>query len=162
MHGPDTLDRLLVQVCRLHHGRAHTLLEALSLYRGQPPLLHIVAHEDGLSHSDIAARLHVTPATVSKMVSRMEKTGVLTTRSDPADQRVSRVYLTEEGYALMAMAERQMAQLEVEAFAGFTPGEREQMQGYLTRIRTNLLAAAGDCAWEIQDKECEGEVVVSG
>lgn len=148
MHGPDTLDHLLVQVCRLHHGRAHTLLEALGLYRGQPSMLYILAGEGGLSHSDLAARLHVTPATISKMVSRMEKNGILITRGDSADQRISRVYLSDEGYALMAAAERQMQQLEAEAFAHFEPQERDQMQAYLVRIRDNLLGVVGECSLE--------------
>lgn len=157
MHESDTLDRLMAQVCRLHHGRAHALLEALGLYRGQPALLHIVAHNEGISHSDIAARLHVTAATVSKMVSRMEKNGVLLTRSDPGDQRVSRVHLNEGGRALLRAAESQLAQLEAETFAGFSLDDREQMQDYLSRIRDNLLAVMGDAAWDPPHKSCNEE-----
>jgi hypothetical protein len=37
---PESLDFLLVQICRLHHARAHTLLEEFGLYRGQPPVLY--------------------------------------------------------------------------------------------------------------------------
>ena len=155
MYESDSLDRCLVQVCRLHHGRAHTLLEALGLYRGQPPLLHIVAHNEGLSHSDIAARMHVTPATVSKMISRLEKNGILLTRSDPLDQRISRVYLQEGGRALLREAEGQMQQLEAESFAGFTAGEREQMRDYLLRVRDNLLGVMGETAWDPPVKSCE-------
>jgi MarR family transcriptional regulator, organic hydroperoxide resistance regulator len=155
MYESDSLDRLMAQVCRLHHGRAHTLLEALGLYRGQPPLLHIVAHNEGLSHSDIAARMHVTPATVSKMISRMEKNGILLTRSDPQDQRVSRVYLQEGGRALLREADGQMQQLDVESFAGFTDEEREQMRDYLFRIRDNLLAVMGESVCGPPHKGCE-------
>jgi MarR family transcriptional regulator, organic hydroperoxide resistance regulator len=155
MYESDSLDRLMAQVCRLHHGRAHTLLEALGLYRGQPPLLHIVAHNEGLSHSDIAARMRVTPATVSKMISRMEKNGILLTRSDPQDQRISRVYLQEGGRALLREADGQMQQLEAESFAGFTAEEREQMRGYLFRVRDNLLAVMGDAVCGPPHKGCE-------
>ncbi|MGC9349558.1 MAG: MarR family winged helix-turn-helix transcriptional regulator, partial [Anaerolineae bacterium] len=110
--GPGSLHSLLVQISKLHYARARSLLDELGLYRGQPPLLHVLAHEEGLSHSDLAARLHVTPATMSKMVSRMEKAGVVRTGSDPDDQRVSRVYLTDHGRDLHRQAQARMEQLE--------------------------------------------------
>jgi DNA-binding MarR family transcriptional regulator len=161
MEESNTLNRLMWQVCRLHHGRASTRLEALGLYRGQPPLLHIVAHNEGLSHSDIAARMHVSPATVSKMISRMEKNGILLTRQDTVDQRVSRVYLNEGGRALLRASEEQMQQLEAEAFAGFEPAERELVRDYLARVRDNLLAVAGENAWTPLREPCEEEPVAA-
>ncbi len=141
-----SLNGLLVQVCRLHHARAHGLLDELGLYRGQPPLLHVLAHAEGLSHSELATRLHVTPATVSKMVQRMVKVGVVTTWDDPEDQRVSRVRLTEEGRRLHAQAETQMRQLEAEAFAGFSPEEISFLRRCMDQIRENLIQVVGDKA----------------
>ncbi len=161
MDESNTLTRLMWHVCRLHHGRASARLEALGLYRGQPPLLHIVAHNEGLSHSDIAARMHVSPATVSKMISRMEKNGILLTRQDPVDQRVSRVYLNEGGRSLLRAAEEQMQQLEAEAFADFEPDERELMRTYLARVRDNLLAVAGETPWAPSHEPAEEEAVTS-
>ena len=80
---------LLAQVCRLHHTRAQAMLEALGLYRGQPPVLHFLHEEDGLTHSALAVRLNVTPATVTKMLQRMENAGWVIRRPDAVDQRVS-------------------------------------------------------------------------
>ena len=42
--GPElrSIDRLLAQICHMHHGRARTLLQGIGLYRGQPPLLDIL------------------------------------------------------------------------------------------------------------------------
>jgi MarR family transcriptional regulator, organic hydroperoxide resistance regulator len=139
-----SLDRLLGQICRLHHARAHTLLEALGLYRGQPPLLWSLAMDPGLAHSELAARLHVTPATVSKMVRRMEKLGIVTTRSDVDDQRISRVYLTEAGLALHAEAVEAGGQLGEEAFESFTDEELVALEGFLERIRSNLMRVQED------------------
>ena len=49
----QSLDRLLGQVCRLHHARAHTLLEALGLYCGQPPLMWALVADPGLALADM-------------------------------------------------------------------------------------------------------------
>lgn len=133
------MNSLLTQICRLHHARAHGLLDALGLYRGQPPLLHALVAEPGLSHSDLAARLHVTPATMSKMVSRMERAGLVRTGPDPSDQRVSRVYLTDEGRALHQEAQEKMGQLGSETFEGLAPKELAVLERYLERMRANLI-----------------------
>lgn len=72
---PESIDYLLAQICRLHRIRAHALLEDLGLYRGQPPVLRALWEREGLTHSELAARLHVQPATITKMIQRMERTG---------------------------------------------------------------------------------------
>ena len=142
----EALDRLLGQICRLHHARAHTLLEELGLYRGQPPLMWALVAEPGLAHSELATRLHVTAATVSKMVSRMEKLGILETRTDAEDQRISRVFLTPAGLALHARAGAVAQQLGAEAFEGFSAEDLGQLEGFLRQIQRNLIAVEADLA----------------
>jgi DNA-binding MarR family transcriptional regulator len=114
------------------------LLEALGLYRGQPRLLFALWEEEGLTHSELAARTHVRAATISKMVQRMEKAGFLERRADEEDQRVSRVYLTDAGRAVQDRVGAAFAQLERETLAGFNDDERELLRAFLVRIRDNL------------------------
>ncbi len=146
MHLPDTgsIDFLLAQVCRLHRARAHTLLEQLGLYHGQPPLLFALWEQEGLSHTELAERLHIQPATITKMVQRMEKAGFVERRPDPADQRVSRVYLTAAGYDVKAQVQGVWRRLEDETFAGIPQQEREVLRGFLLQMRENLLRLAGE------------------
>jgi len=136
---PESLDYLFAQVSKLHHTRAHTLLEALGLYRGQPPLLHALWERDGRTHTDLAQRLHVQPATITKMIQRMEKTGFVECRPDPLDQRVSRVYLTSAGRAIESDVRRIWHTLEEETFASLTPEERTLLRELLARMRENLI-----------------------
>jgi predicted transcriptional regulator len=67
---PNTLDFLLAEVCHQHHFRTNTLLEAIGLYRGQPPVLFALWDQEGLTHSELAERLQNTPATITKMLQR--------------------------------------------------------------------------------------------
>ena len=136
---PESLDFLLVQICKLHHARAHTLLEELGLYRGQPPVLFALWEREGLTHSELAARLHVKPATITKMINRMEKTGFVQRRSDPEDQRVSRVYLTDAGRAIQNEVERVWRTLLKETFVGFSLDERVLLRRFFLQMRENLL-----------------------
>jgi DNA-binding MarR family transcriptional regulator len=141
---PESLDHLLAQVCRLHYARAHALLEAIGLYRGQPPVLRALREQEGLTHTELAARLHVTPATITKMIQRMERTGFVVRRPDAEDQRVSRVYLTDAGRAIQSEMRRVMQAIEAETFAGFTLEERASIDRFLLQIRENLVRAAGE------------------
>ena len=135
----ESIDFLLAQICRLHHARAHTLLEELGLYRGQPRMLFALWEQEGLTHSELAAYAHVRPATITKMLKRMEKAGFVERRSDPADQRVSRVYLTDAGRSIQNEVEQVWRTLEDETFMGFSPEERMLLRRFFLRIRDNLI-----------------------
>lgn len=140
---PESIDHLLAQICRLHHIRAHALLEDLGLYRGQPPVLRALWQREGLTHSELAARLHVQPATITKMIQRMERTGFVERRPDPKDQRLSRVYLTEAGRLIRDDVQRVWFTLEEETFEGFGPEEDVLIRQFFLRIRDNLMHVTG-------------------
>jgi DNA-binding MarR family transcriptional regulator len=141
--GAESLDSLLAQICRLKHSRIHTLLEALGLYRGQPSVLQALWEQEGLMHTELARRLQVQPATITKMLQRMEKAGFVERRPDPDDQRVSRVYLTGAGRAVRADVQQVWRQLEEEAFAGFSPEEQALLRRFFLQIRENLNRVTG-------------------
>lgn len=136
---PESLDFLLAQICRLKHARVHTLLEALGLYSGQPPVLRALWEQEGLTHTELAKLLHVQPATITRMLQRMEKSGFVQRRPDLEDQRVSRVYLTPAGRAIQDSVHQVWRTLEVEAFAGFTMEERVLLRRFFLQIRENLM-----------------------
>jgi DNA-binding MarR family transcriptional regulator len=135
-----SIDFLVAQVGRLHHKRAHALLEDLGLYHGQPRLLRALWQEEGKTQSDLAARLHVRPATITKMLQRMAEAGFVERRRDSRDQRVVRVYLTDAGRAVRERVRQVWEQMEQEALEGFDPEESSQLRGFLLRIRENLRA----------------------
>lgn len=137
----ERLELLFAEICRLKHKRVQEQVKALGLHRGQPALLRVLWEQEGLSHTELARRLGLRPATITKMVCRMEKAGFLERRPDPDDQRVSRVYLTEVGRAVQADVERIWEALEREAFAGFNEEERDLLAQHFRRIRDNLLRA---------------------
>lgn len=140
---PEPLDRLFAEVCRLKHAHVHSRLKGLGLYRGQPAVLRALWEKDGLAHTELARRLGVQPATITKMIRRMERSGFVERRPDQRDQRVSRVYLTEAGQAVREKVLQIWQALDEEAFAGFTPEERELLHGFFSRIRENLQRATG-------------------
>jgi DNA-binding MarR family transcriptional regulator len=140
----ESIDFLLAQICRLHHARAHTLLETMGLYHGQPPMLRALWKQEGLTHTELAASLHVQPSTMTKMVQRMEKAGFVERKSDPEDHRVSRVYLTDAGRAVETQVKQVWRTLESETFDGFTMEERVLLRRFFLQMRENLLRVTED------------------
>jgi len=138
----ESLDQLLAQICRLKHARVQALLETLGLYEGQPSMLRTLWAEEGLTHTELARRQRVQPATITKMIQRMEKAGFVERRPDLLDERVSRVYLTETGHAVQTGVRGVWHTLEKEAFAEFSEEERALLRQFLCQIRDNLLRAA--------------------
>ena len=135
---PESTEYLLGQVCRLHHARIRTEFHALGLYRGQPPLLAALHDEEGQTQSDLAERLTVTPATVTKMLQRLEKAGWIKRKPDGLDQRVMRVYLTDAGRSIQGEMETILKRLDQEALEGFTLEERVLFRRFLQHARDNL------------------------
>jgi DNA-binding MarR family transcriptional regulator len=133
-----TLGYRLARVCKAHRVRAHARLEELGLHGGQQFVLCALWNEEGISHSELADWLHVHPATVTNALKRMERAGFVERRADPQDQRVSRVYLTDAGHKIQDAVERVWAELEANAFEGFSEEERETLQGLLERVLENL------------------------
>ena len=137
-----SVDLLIGEVCKLHYKRVHALLEDLGLYRGQPRLLHALWEREGRTHSELAERLNVQPATITKMLQRMQEAGFVQRRQDSQDQRVSRVYLTTAGRDIQERVQQVWQQLEEEALVGLTPEERVLLRRFLTQVHDNLHRAS--------------------
>lgn len=139
----EALDFLLSQVCRLHYVRAQGLLDAIGIYRGQPPVLYVLHEQEGLTQSDLAARLEVAPATVTKMLQRLERAGFVQRHTDSEDQRVSRVFLTDAGRAIQGEVVAALGRLAAETFDGFTIEERVVLRRLMIDMRENLSGVVG-------------------
>jgi DNA-binding MarR family transcriptional regulator len=132
------LGRLLVSVCRLHHTRADQSMDKIGLYRGQARLLMTLAQQDGMTHSEIAERLQISAPAATKVIQRMEEAEYVQRRADPADERVSRVYLRDRGRALTDEINAAFGTLDRTMFAGLQDSDLERLRDLFTRMHANL------------------------
>jgi len=114
------------------------MLAKHGLHPGQEILLMHLCDCDGLMHSEIAQLLDVTPATVSKIVDRMEASGLVRRQTDADDQRVSHVYLSADGRKLIEPSELVWGELERESFVNMTAEERVLLRRLLMQVLKNL------------------------
>lgn len=137
----DSLHHLFLEINRLHYYRTHVLLEEIGVYHGQPPMLFILSKKDGLSQRELADLLNIKPSTITVMLKRMEKANLVTRRQDKEDQRVSRVYITEEGLRLCKKASEVMNRIENEFFGNFTTEESLILRRLFLQMKDNLIVA---------------------
>lgn len=88
---------------------------------------------DGAAVSEIAGRIGAAVSPASKLVTRLERRGLLTTAKDTIDRRVTRVRLTEAGAALRAHVLDCRREYIVRALgsAGPAPGG---VEGYVAKL----------------------------
>lgn len=85
---------LLAHICRAQRTLAETELTKLGLHLGQDRALLCLMEGERVGQSDLATHLCVEPPTVTKMLQRMEKAGLVERRQDDQDGRISRVTAT--------------------------------------------------------------------
>ncbi len=133
-----TTGYMLAQACKLHRQRAEALLNEIELHVGQEMLLSGLWEKDGLTQTELADYVMIQPATVTNMLQRLERAGIVERRPDAEDQRISRVYATKKGRGLEEAVEEQWGKLEQESFAEFSVEERVLLRRLLLQVYRSL------------------------
>ena len=114
--GPDpstpTLLRTAYNVLSAAIYRAVSEAGATDMRPAHGNAMEMLAIQDGLRLTDIAARAGMAPQSMGEIVDDLVAKGYLSRREDPADRRAKRIYLTQKGRDT-AQASR-IALLEIE------------------------------------------------
>jgi DNA-binding MarR family transcriptional regulator len=134
----ESINFLLNMICRAQRGKMSEALTEIGLYAGQEMFLWHLWRQDGLTQSQMVERMCVQPPTVSKMLDRLERTGLVERRPDSEDSRISRVYLTEQGHRSQRAVRDIWTDLEQRIAAGLNVEERIVLRRLLLQVHENL------------------------
>ncbi len=134
-----SIESLIGDICRYHHGQHREAFHSLGLHHGQHRLLFQLWKHEGLTQSELAAKMEIQPATLTRMVQRMERAGFLSRRADEHDERISRVYLTERARRIKTEVKDRRIRLSERAVKDFSPEEKEILTNLLIRLRENMI-----------------------
>ncbi|GLF98660.1 MarR family winged helix-turn-helix transcriptional regulator [Streptomyces yaizuensis] len=143
LDGPTS--RGISRVGRLHRMAAAKLLRGLGLYPGQEFLMMCLWEAGAVRQSELIKRLELDPSTVTKMLQRLEQSGHVRRRPDPADRRAVLVEATERSCGLRQEVERAWERLEEHTVTGLSEAERAELSRLLGRVEENLCAQTADC-----------------
>jgi MarR family transcriptional regulator for hemolysin len=100
-------------------------------------LAHIALHE-GITQRALADAIDADPMTVSGILDRLEKRGMIDRSADPSDSRAKLARLTPEGELMFRKARETGLAMYEAATVGLTAEERDAMQSALCKMRDNL------------------------
>ena len=125
---------------RLHHMAFRNLLRENGMSPAQMGALRDIIQDPGMSQRELADRLHIQRATATVMLQKMEKAGYIDRRSDRSDQRISRIYPTDQGKMLAEENRKNVAAYFDRILSGVEPEEFRTMMHGLEVFRDNLRA----------------------
>ncbi len=106
---------------------------------GQPKILEYLYTHDGAIQKDIAEACKIEPATITNLLSRMEKNGLVIRKNKNGDKRYICVYLTELGKQDGKHVINALKLLEDIALKDFSKEEKKEFEFYLKKVNKNLV-----------------------
>lgn len=113
----------------------------LGLLQGQPHILEYLRTNNGCSQTDVCDAWDLDKSTVSGLVERMERDGLIYIEKEEKDRRKKKLYLTPRGAQMSEEIDRYMGEMDRLAFAGISEEEQEQFMDVLAHIYGNLKGA---------------------
>jgi DNA-binding MarR family transcriptional regulator len=132
---------LLTESARLLRKLIDRRLQPLGLTRAQWSILAILSKQEGLSQSDISARLEIEKSTAGRLIDQVEKSGWIERRRVPGDRRAWGIHLTERARQLLAQVETQILRSRTEMLHGLSAEQQEQLSEILQTVKSSLAAA---------------------
>lgn len=109
-----------------------------NLTPGQPKVLEYLSTHDGAIQKEIASACHIEPASITSVLSGMEKAGLVKKQTDPLSKRNVNVFITPQGREKWHEIEPVFHQIDDAALSGFSKEEAEQLNCFLNKIYENL------------------------
>lgn len=112
-------------------------LERMSVYGLRPvdfSVLSLITHNPGITSRQLCATLGILPPNLVKLVSDLDKRGLLVRKPHPDDGRAIGLHLSTDGKKLMREAEAAARDLEDRVSAPLSPEERTTLMRLLRKI----------------------------
>ncbi|HSR00702.1 MAG TPA: MarR family transcriptional regulator [Sphingomicrobium sp.] len=123
---------------------AHALRKAfdrravgLGVTRAQWKVLFRLERQPGLRQIELSDMLDIEPITLSRIIDRLEESGLVERKADPLDRRAWRLHVTAKAEPLIAKLRGIANAMIAEAFAGIDPKDIEIARRVLARARDN-------------------------
>ena len=130
--------RLLAQFSQVLRTAIDASVDQVGMHRGQAMLLCQVAKQDGMTQSELAQALSVQGATITNLLKRMEETGMVVRRRDDEDNRLVRVYITDDGRQHEEAITEQFEHLIQQMFTGLCDEEYAAFRRTIGQLMSNL------------------------
>ncbi|GAA4179435.1 hypothetical protein GCM10022252_00920 [Streptosporangium oxazolinicum] len=136
------LNCLMTYATRGHRVLLASLLGEIDLYPGQERVMGALWDNGPQSQNALAKIVGIDVSTMTKTLQRLERSGFVSRRPDPANRRISIVDITPRGHALRPEVDRVLAEMHHRMTQGLTAAQTDELSSLLTVVRDNLCREA--------------------
>ncbi len=101
-------------------------------------VLMILWEQDGLQASKLGKKAGLEPSSMTGMIDRMERDGLIERQSDPDDRRALRIFLTENGRTAQTIITKVVDEALTSMFKGISDQEMETTKKVLKKFIENM------------------------
>jgi DNA-binding MarR family transcriptional regulator len=105
------------------------------LTSAQSGVLFFLGKADGALIGEVAEALDTAPSAMSGLIDRMERSGLVERRADPADGRAQRIHMTDKGRQGRDYAKAGLDYINSQITEGFSEAEVETIARWLTQLQ---------------------------
>jgi DNA-binding MarR family transcriptional regulator len=138
LHAKNNSAKRIGSFLRTFRGFSAQKWAAIGLHPGQGVILVELGQHCGVSQSDLAKAVNVSQPTMAKALSRMEKSGIIKRKANPADGRASLNFLTQKGRDLLDSFNASWREIEDQLFADMSEQEIAAGLAFVLRLEGNL------------------------
>ncbi len=138
------LGYLIFDVARLFRRRFEEEARDHGITMPQWKTLSEIARNPGVTQRELAALTDSDQMTMSGILDRLEKRGLIDRRADPRDSRAKVVEIEPEGRALVERARAVGLAVYTRAVEGIGSEEEKLLSGALERLRGNLVGMSAE------------------
>lgn len=134
---------LVHDVSRMRRTLFDQRLKDLEITRAQWSALASLSRNEaeGVIQADLARELEVGKVTIGGLIDRLETSGIVERRGDPADRRTRRVYITEKGFEIIEQMQSIGRELNTVIMKGLTLDQIHAAEDVLHSMKVNLREA---------------------
>lgn len=139
----DLADNLVRQIGLLYRTMMKALeteTAPLGIGSGRISYLFMLYIKEGLTQQEMANRLQADKGAVARTLAQLEDQGYVNRKPDPADKRVTRVYLTDKSKALQSDLEKAVERVITRLNENIAPDEEDVVKLQLKQMLGTLSA----------------------
>lgn len=130
---------LVAVIGRVMQKRSQYKLGAIGLTIGGYDLLSAIGDEEKMTTTDAKKILQVDHSTISTLLVRLEKSGIVERRRSPDDKRAAFIVATEHGKELRQRADEIMKLEYIDLTHRFSPDDLTHLVRLLEKARANVV-----------------------
>jgi MarR family transcriptional regulator, organic hydroperoxide resistance regulator len=134
----NDLQKVLFKLFKTHRRTVKYELKKIGLSEGQPKVLNFLVKNNGCIQREIVEDCKINPATVTSILSTMEKENLIYRSQNSENRRILNVFITDSGIVAQKKLGKIFNYLDELCFHNFSEEEKIAAIKLLNKIQNNL------------------------